>query len=129
VCDEIGDELEPVGGGIEDVSIGKRDENPAGELGEGGFGDVAADAPASGMAARGPDAAIDLHGHLGSGPGEISAVGGRPTGSEAFLLLKCRPRNPDRQDVFALEGQVWEGDQPLVGKGFLQMAGARHGQQ
>jgi hypothetical protein len=128
VRNEIGNELEPVGGAIKDVSIGEGDENPAGQLSEGGFGDVSGDAAAAGVATRSPDATIDLHGDLSSGPGKIGAVGRRPTRLEALLLLIQRPSTPDRQRVFALERQVWEGDQPLVGEVLLQMARVRHGQ-
>lgn len=121
--DEIGDELEPEGAAIEDVSIGKGDEHPAGQLGEGGFGDVARDAAAGGMAAGPPQAAVDLHGHLGSRPGEIGAVGRWLTRLEAFLLLVAGPDHPRRQRMLSDERQVRERDQPLIREGLLQMAG------
>lgn len=111
------------------MSIGERDEHPAGELGKGGFGHVAADAAAGGMPTRAPDPAIDLDGHLGRRPGKVGAVGGRPMRSEAFLHLKRCPCVPHRQAVLALEGKAWEGDQPLIGKSLLQVAAARHGQR
>lgn len=124
--DEIGNELEPVGGAIKDVSIGEWDENPAGQLSEGGLGDVSGDAAAGGVTSWAPDATVDFHSDLGIGPGKIGAVRRRPTRLEVFLFLIHRPGIPDRQRVFALERQVWEGDQPLVGKGLLQMAWVRH---
>jgi hypothetical protein len=127
VPDEVRDELEPVGGAIEDVSIGKRDEDPSGELGKGGFGDVSGDPGARGVTAGPPDAAIDLDRDLGSGPGEVGSEGGRFTRSQALLFLEGRPVVPHRQDVLSNERKAWEGDQPLVGEGFLQMAGHRRG--
>jgi hypothetical protein len=77
VGDEIGDELEPEGGAIEDVSIGKGDEYPAGKLGESGFRDVARDAAAGGVAAGAPQAAIDLDRDHGIRPGKVRPEGGR----------------------------------------------------
>lgn len=121
--DEIGNELEPVRSAIEDVAIRKRDENPARELSEGGFGDVARNAAASGMAAGAPDAAVDLNRNVGSRPGKIGAVRLWPTSPEAFLLLVVGPGAPNRQDMLPLKRQLREGNKPLVCKGFFQMAG------
>ncbi len=123
--DEVRDELEPVGGAIEDVSIGKRDEDPSGELGKGGFGDVSGDPGARGVTAGPPDAAIDLDRDLGSGPGEVRAEGGALTRPQTLLLLEHHPGLPHRQRVLSDEGKVWKGDEPLVGKGLFQMAGHR----
>jgi hypothetical protein len=71
--DEIGDKAQPEWVAVVDVAIGEGDENPTGELGEGGFRDVSCDAVAGGMPARPPNASIDLHGDLSIWPGKISS--------------------------------------------------------
>lgn len=114
VRDEISNELEPVGGAIEDVRIGKWNQNPARKLRQGGLGDVPGDAAAGGMPPWAPDSAVDLHGHLGIRPGKIRAIGRRPTRPQALLLLVRRPRAPHRDGVFPLEWELREGDEPLV---------------
>ena len=123
--DEIRDELEPVGRAINDVRIGKGDQDPARQLGEGGFGDVPADPAACGVPAGLPDAALDLDRDHGIRPGEVRAVSLGLTRPQAFLLLKECPVGPDRQGELPLERVVWEGDEPLIGEGLLQMAGHR----
>lgn len=105
------------------MAFGEGDENPTGELGEGGFCDVSGDAAASGMPTRAPDATIDLDGDLSSRPGEISPVGRWLTRFEALLPLEHCPGSPDRKNMLALKRQFREAHQPLVGKCLLQMAG------
>ncbi len=123
--DEVRDELEPVGGAIEDVCIGQGDENPASQLGEGGLGDDSGDAPACGVSTRPPDAAVDFDSHLGIRPGKVCPEGSGLTRPKPFLLLVGGPGVPHRQHELALKGQARERHQPLVGKRFFQMTGHR----
>lgn len=95
------------------MSIGKGDEDPARQLGERGFGDVPGDAAACGMTPWAPNAAVDLHGHLGLRPGEIRAIGRRPTRPQALLPLVDRPGAPRRQGVLPMEREQRKRDEPL----------------
>ncbi len=119
--DEVCNEREPVGGAIEDVCVGEGDKNPTGELGEHGLGDVPGDATACGVPPGPPDAAVDLDGHLRIRPGKVSAEA-MSTRPQPFLLLVRGPGVPHGQDELSLERQAGARDQPLVGKGFFQMA-------
>jgi hypothetical protein len=100
--DEVCNEREPVGGAIEDVCVGEGDEDPTGELGESGLGDVPADAFACGVPPGPPDAAVDLDGHLRIRPGKVSAEGGS-TRLQPFLLLVRGPGIPHGKYELSLE--------------------------
>ena len=107
--DEVCNEADPVGGAIEDVCVGKGDEDPTGQLGEHGLGDVPGDALACGVPPGPPDAALDFDGNLRIRPGKVSAKGGL-TRPQPFLLLVRDPGVPHGECELPVEGQAGEAN-------------------